>query len=132
MLEILFSVPASCSYEAVFLETGALPLSFILQGRRLFYYRIILNKPDNELVKKVLDVQKEHSVEYDWINQIAPDIDTLGIDMSEQEIKMMKEEQFKSVVKDKLEDKASEFLFKNQDKNSKTKGLANFSLQNYY
>ena len=56
LLTRLFGVPESCSYEAVFLETGALPLRFILQGRRLLYYWTLLNKSDDELVKKVFNI----------------------------------------------------------------------------
>ena len=39
LLTRLFSVPFSCSYEAVFLETGCLPIRFIIQGRRLFKFK---------------------------------------------------------------------------------------------
>ena len=56
LLTRLLSVPSSCSYEAVFLETGCLPIRFILKGRRLIYYWTLLNKPNDELVKKVFDI----------------------------------------------------------------------------
>ena len=36
LLTRLFAVPASCSYEAVFLETGIRPVRFILQGDVFF------------------------------------------------------------------------------------------------
>ena len=48
----LFSVPFTCSYEAVYLEIGCSPIRFILQGRRLLYYWTLLNKPEDELVKR--------------------------------------------------------------------------------
>ena len=34
----IFGVPYTCSYEAIYLETGSLPICFILQGRRLMFY----------------------------------------------------------------------------------------------
>ena len=40
----LFSVPVSCSYEAFFYESGALPVRHILIGRRLVYYWTGLNR----------------------------------------------------------------------------------------
>ena len=49
----LFSVPQTCSYEAFFYETNALPIRFILIGRRLMYDWQLLNKADNELAKQV-------------------------------------------------------------------------------
>ena len=33
LLVRLFSVPHTCSYEALYLETGCLPIRFIIQGR---------------------------------------------------------------------------------------------------
>ena len=38
----LFSVPLTCTYESYFLETNALPIRFILIGRRLMYFWSIL------------------------------------------------------------------------------------------
>ena len=49
LLTRLFSVPFTCSYEAVFLESGCLPVRFILQGRRLVYYWTLLIS-DNRMV----------------------------------------------------------------------------------
>ena len=34
----LFGVPTSCANESFYLETGALPIRFILIGRRLMFY----------------------------------------------------------------------------------------------
>ena len=39
----MFNVPITCSYEAYFLETGALPIKYILTGRCLIYYWTLLN-----------------------------------------------------------------------------------------
>ena len=55
----LFNVPGSCSYEAFFLESGAIPIRFILIGRRLMYYWSLLNKSENELAKAFFEVQKK-------------------------------------------------------------------------
>ena len=73
LLHRIFSVPSSCSYEAVFLETGCLPVRFILQGRRLMYYWSLLNKSNDELVKKVFDIQKQFSDKNDWITEVEND-----------------------------------------------------------
>ena len=131
LLTRLFSVPKTCSYEAVFMESGLLPLRFILQGRRLMYYWTILNKPDTELVKKVFEVQKQHSVQDDWTRQVEEDKKTLDIELSEEKIKDMKKEAFKTLVKGKLQEKATEFLFSCSEKHSKSRGLTTFGLQSY-
>ena len=131
LLQRLFGVPSSCSYEAVYLETGLLPVRFILQGRRLMYYWTLLNKSPNELVKNVFDVQKEHSVQDDWIEQIEQDLNSLEINLNEEEIKVMKKETFKNGLKKKLREKATNFLMNLKAKHSKTTNLKSFQLQSY-
>ena len=131
LLVRLFGVPNSCSYEAVYLETGILPVRFILQGRRLMYYWTLINKSDDELVKKVFEIQKEHHVKDDWILQVKDDLQSLDIDLSEDDIKVMNKENFKNCVKKKLKEKATAFLMKYRDKHSKTENLKSFKLQSY-
>ena len=131
LLTRLFSTPSSCSYEAVFLETGCLPIRFIIQGRRLMYYWTLLNKSDDELVKKFFDVQKQFSDSDDWIRQVEDDKKSLGIDLSEDAIRLMKKDKFEKMVKEKLYEKAREFLFKIKEGHSKTKNLSTFTLQEY-
>ena len=70
----LFSVPQICSYEAFFLETNALPIRYILIGRRLMYYWVLLNKADNELAKKVYYTQKQHRCKDDWASEIEDNL----------------------------------------------------------
>ena len=127
----LFGVPISCSYEAFFYETGALPVRHILIGRRLIYYWTLLNKSDDELVKKVFNIQKKFPVRGDWIKQIESDLLQLKIEQSESEIKCMKKEEFKKLVKEKLETMASNFLEDLKENHSKTEKLFEYKLQNY-
>ena len=131
LLVRVFSVPSSCSYEAVYLETGCLPIRFILQGRQLLYYWTLLNKPSEELVKRFFEIQKDFSTTDDWILQIEEDKRDLEINISEQSIQIMKKEAFKKLVKQKLNEKAFEFLFKTKEGHSKTKHLKSFLFQNY-
>ena len=131
LLTRLFSVPSSCSYEAVFLETGCLPIRFIIKGRRLLYYWTLLNKPDEELVKRFFNVQKQFSDRDDWIRQVEDDKQSLDIVLSEEEIRLMKKDSFKKILKAKLCEKARDFLYKLKEGHSKTSNLGNFSLQEY-
>ena len=46
-----------------------------------------------------------------WIEQIKSDMNSLDIAMTEQSIKDMKKETFKTLLKKKLKEKATDFLF---------------------
>ena len=126
-------MPYTCSYEAIYLETGSLPIRFILQGRRLMFYWAILNKDTEELIKKVFDTQTQFPTKGDWTFQIEEDKKYLDIDISENSIKNMKKHKFKKLLKEKLKLKAAEYLYSCRDKEgrSKTKYLKSFGCQNY-
>ena len=119
------------SYESFFFETGALPVKHILIGHRLVYYWTLLNKPEEELVKKLFNTQKKFPVRGDWIEQVESDLHQLGIKLSEPQIKSMKVDKFKKLVKEKLEVQAFNFLEDLKGRHSKTKNLNDYKLQNY-
>ena len=127
----LFSVPQTCSYEAFFLETNALPIRYILIGRRFMYYWLLLNKADNELAKKVYYTQKQHRCKDDWASEIEDNLNLCNIQLTESEIQQMKLEDFKQIVKTQIRIKADEYLCSLRDKHSKTEQLTSYSFQNY-
>ena len=127
----LFNVPFTCSYEALFLETGCLPFKYILKGRRLLYYWTLLNKPEEELAKKVFNIQTQLSVKDDWVEQVKMDLNELEIELTEYQIKTLKKEAFKRILKCKLGEKAYEYLLNLKENHSKTEHLLNYKLQDY-
>ena len=95
------------------------------------YYWTLLNKPEHELVKKFFDVQKQYPSADDWIFQVEEDKKALTIEYSEMNIKNMKKEYFKKLLKSKLHEKAFQFLSQYKEKHSKTKNLKTYSFQTY-
>ena len=55
----------------------------------------------------------------------------LNIDLSEEEIKSIKKHKFKKIIKEKLFEKANEYLSKLKEKHSKTENLITFKFQEY-
>ena len=49
LLRKIFNASSTTAIEALYLETGALPLRFVIKSRRLMFYWTLLN----ELVKKI-------------------------------------------------------------------------------
>ena len=54
----VLNASSSTAIEALYLETGLMPLRFSIISRRLMFYWSLLAKPDSELVKKVYNAQK--------------------------------------------------------------------------
>ena len=131
LLRKLLNVPITCSYEAFYLETGCLSIKHILKGRRLMYYWTLLNKSDTELAKQVFKIQKKFPVKDDWVTQVKLDLDELGIQLAEEEIKAMKYEAFKKIVKTKLEENFFDYLLSLKSNHTKTENLVSYKLQEY-
>ena len=53
-----FQAPSGTPKESFYLETGAIPVRFVIIGRRLMFLWSILQKDDSELVRKVYNAQK--------------------------------------------------------------------------
>ena len=80
------------------METSAIPLRFILTGRRILYYWTILNKPGSELVKQVFEAQKEFETNDSWVKQVENDLRTCEIDLKEEDIKKLSQYKIKKLV----------------------------------
>ena len=109
-----------------------MPLRFVIIARRLLFYWSILHKKDNELVKQVYMTQKLSPVKNDWCLTIAEDLKYLNINLSENEISMMKKAKFKTLVNQKVQECAISFLSDLKQKHSKSDGIkVSNSMQSY-
>ena len=127
----LFSSVSTTAIEAFYYETGTLPLRFTIIARRLMYLWCILQKPENELVKQVYTAQKLTPVQKDWYLKIQDDLNYCNIALSEDEIKSMKQEKFRSLVVKNVKEVGRNYLL-TKNRHSKSSGLdEDFKLQSY-
>jgi hypothetical protein len=87
----------------------------MLKGRRAMYLWSILQQPEEELVKKVYNAQKMFPVKDDWINQIESDLEDLGIEFDENQIKNTKKAKFKQIVQEKMREASHSHLLQEKD-----------------
>ena len=119
----LFEVPRCTAIESFYIETSSIPVRFLLVSRRLLFYWTILQKDDDELVKKVFNAQKTFPVRNDWVCQIQSDLETCGIDQTEEELSKMKKGSFKKLVDEKIQLVSATYLINLKDKHSKSEQL---------
>ena len=81
--------------ESLYLETGLVPIRFIIKKRRLNYLRHILSRNENELISKVYFAQKRKSAKNDWAKTVDSDIEEIELNLNEKQIKLMKKTKFK-------------------------------------
>ena len=53
LLRMLVKAHSKTPLEFLYLEAGAIPIRFFISGRRLLYLQTILQRPENELTKRV-------------------------------------------------------------------------------
>lgn len=100
-LRKLLNLPAKTPKPMLYFMTGSTPVHSIVKRRRLVYLNHILNQGEESLVRTFFDCQLETRKPKDWASQIMKDLSDFKIEHSMNEIKMFKEEAWKTFVKEK-------------------------------
>ena len=66
--------------EMLYLELGVIPIRFIIQSRRLNFFKYLFNQPSDSLVSQVLDAQLKHPSKNDWGETIMKDLEDIGLE----------------------------------------------------
>ena len=111
---------------------GVLPISKIIQQRRLLYLHHILNQEEDSLLNKILRAQIKKPVRNDWIKLAYKDLEHLEITLTLEEIKSMSKGKFSKIVQQKVDSKAFEELIKEKNNQSKVKNCIFSKLQMEY
>ena len=65
------------SIELIYLETGTIPIRYLLKARRINYLRTILNRDASELTSRVYFAQKRRPVKDYWYIAVQSDLKEL-------------------------------------------------------
>ena len=133
LLRRIFEVPFSCPKEMFYLETGCLPLSYIILIRRLTFYQSILQEDKTSLIYRFLKTQTECPVKGDWIMDVKKNLKELDINEDEEQIRDMSKSRFQNKVKKAVIKKAFEDLLKLKNNHKKVKNIhySDFKMQGY-
>ena len=122
-LRKLFSLAKSAPKEGLYIESGKMPIRFIVMERRLMYLWHILHRDESELLQRFLSAQQLWTGKHDWISQVRKNMSEIKLNLTDEQIKNMSKEFFKKQVKIKVEKLAITFLKKLQHSHSKTSKL---------
>ena len=92
--------------ESLYLELGILPLKYIIKCRRIMYLHYILTRDKNELLSKFFKAQCERPVKNDWSETVKNDLKDIGVNLTFEEIKDFKQEEFADLVKKEIKNMA--------------------------
>ena len=98
-----------------------IPARFIVMRQMLVLLQYILEQPDSSLMARVYQAQIKSPSKGDWASETAKIVHDFGIQLTNNEIKNMKVNQFKVLVKKKTYIAALNYLCKKQQKGKRGK-----------
>ena len=134
LLKRIFEAPSSTSIKSLYLESGSIPIRYLIKAKRLMFLHYLLNREDKELISQVLYAQIEQPIKNDWFSTVLKDLKLFGLDYLEiKDIKSIKKEQCKKLIKDNCKDIALKYLLEGNEDKTKLKNLKYYqlSIQSY-
>ena len=102
LLRKIFSAHSKTPLELLYLESGNIPIRFILKAKRINFLWYILNEDASCLLHRVFQAQCENPVQGDWVKTVTDDIKEIDLKMNFKDIQKMSEKSFKNLVKSKV------------------------------
>ena len=121
------------SLELLYLETGSIPIRYILMSRRLNFLWYLMHQKEDSLLSRFFCAQCENPTRGDWVSQVKEDMKSLKIELTFDELKDFSKENFKELVKKHVKITAFAGLKEIQETHSKSKKLEykEFKMHNY-
>ena len=124
LLRSVIGAPAKTPKETLYLESGCIPIEYIIKSRRLMYLHHILRRPNEELIKKFYEAQKLKPSKNDWVKTVDKDKEDLNINLDDEQIKQMSKYKFRKLMQASIREKAFEHLMNLKETHSKAEDLS--------
>ena len=134
-LRKILNVATSCPIEALYLELGCVPLSYIIQSRRVNYLYHLVTRSESEMLSQFFYAQWNHPAKKnEWTERVREDLEVLGIEENLENIKKMSKYKFKNLVKKRVLNKTFVDLLGKKEKHKKMKNLkyTKLEMQGYF
>ena len=133
-LRRILKVPTSTPIASLYLETGCIPIRYVMKMKRIMFLHHILTRNPSALIARAFWAQVAQPVKGDWCIVVREDLESIGLGhLSYEEIKKMGQESLRSVLKGQVRDAAFQELLSDKEKCSKLKSLkyTRLELQTY-
>jgi hypothetical protein len=119
--------------EFIYLEMGALPLRWVIAQRRINYLKNIIDRNDNELIKKVYYAQKENPSKGDFVTLVKKDLESIGMTLEDESFARTNKTTIKKEIKIAVKEAAFKELIKMKSEKKKIKEIEykKLELQSY-
>ena len=123
LLRFILDAHAKAPIETLYLESGAIPIRFIIANRRINYLQTLLKRDDKELTKKILKAQLKNTSEGDFAQLVKSDFEQIKLPFDLKVIENTGMQTFKSLIKSKVKEAAFNYLNMKLENHSKVKDI---------
>ena len=103
-----------CSRHLWYMETGIVPARFQVQRQVLNLLQYIVQQPQESLLYKVYKSIENHPTRNDWLVCAKKCLETFEIKLTIEQIRVMKSNKFKHIVKQQAEKVAFKYVLEKQ------------------
>ena len=101
LMRTILSAQSKIPTEFLYLETGALPVKYVITSRRMNYLKHIHMQSDHELVKRVFQAQRDDPKKGDWWQAVKSDLETYDINENELKLRTNSKNVAKNILRTK-------------------------------
>ena len=123
MLRYLLGCHSKTPLEFFFLESGSIPIRYVISSRRINYLRTILRREEEELTQRVFEAQIANPCTGDFAELVKHDLESIGLGYDPSLIRNTDEEVFKKLIKQKITAAAFSYLSGLQNTHSKVRDI---------
>ena len=127
----LLNTTRACPISQLYLEVGQQPARFEIIRRRLLFFKDILNEKPESLIFRFIMLQFEKPTKGDWASSCLKNLEYLNIELSVEEIKLMKKSQFKKIIENAIKEKAFEYLIEKRGSKGSLIRYSSLKMQEY-
>ena len=101
-----------CPIKQMYLELGHAPARFNIFKLRFFFLKYILDQEEHSSIRRVFELQLQYPTKNDWASDCLTNLKQMDINLSLEEIRLMPENKFKNIVRQKSKECAFRYLLK--------------------
>ena len=103
----------------MYLELGHAPARFDICKLRFFFLKYILDQEEHSSIRRVFELQLQYPTKNDWASDCLTNLKQMDINLSLEEIRLMPENKFKNIVRQKSKECAFRYLLKGRGRKGK-------------
>ena len=101
-----FQNEKGCPIHIMYLDGGLVPARYIIMGNMVNFLHYILQQDNESLLLNMLKAQIDHPTKNDWNSEIKSILAQISLDLTYEELKVVKKTTFKKMVRNKIENLA--------------------------